>query len=85
MEVDMRNDLPGDFAIGLADIDPVGVQCDELGLGDFLNNADQMLEQGQGQGGEGIEVGFGDDEGVSFDNGADIQERKNLVVFVNPG
>jgi hypothetical protein len=84
VEMDMGNDLSGDFAIGLADVDAVGLQGDELGPDDFLNDADQVLEQREGQGGQGIEVRFGDHEGMSFDNRPDIHESKGVGILINP-
>ncbi len=83
VEMEVGDDLAGGLAVGLRDIDPVGPQTCDLGTGDLLDDGDEFLEDGDRGFGDGIVVGFGNDNGMAFDNRADIHERQNVVILID--
>ena len=86
VEVKMRDDLSGAGAVGLVDVEAVGVCGGDDRAREARHEPAEMRGEFFGQVREAFAVLFGDEEQVAGADGADIHEGKREVVFVDaPG
>ena len=81
VEMNMGNDLSGSLAIGLGDADAVRLKSFHLCPGNSLDRDDQFLKDLRGCLHHGVVVRFRNDERVPLNDGANVHERKDIVVL----
>ncbi len=62
MEMEMRDDLAGDFPVGLVDVDSIGPEAFLLGLGDPADHGNDLGQNRVRGLGQGVVMGLRDDQ-----------------------